>query len=606
MRRSFQFMLVIMTFAIAVPLIGGATGHAAAAQEAPESAAPGQPPAPQVPPVYVNGQAQGSEVVAVSPASGMSALLSVSWDGRRAAIAHWADDTNGDGAVDSRDYPVVSFFDSMTRKTTRLFAASDRVLGVQWADPDRVLVLKARPKASAKDARGDLYLRVIPTGRETLISGNVVWFDISPNGQQAMMWTVASDTNGDGNFNRSDAVIVFLLDLRQTQPAPVRVLSGFALLGATFAEDGFYYVARREDTNRDGRLNDQDLWRAYFYKTASWESKLMSADLRGSILRVDPSPKTGFLAMVEHETNASTGAAQDSLHIRRPDGGLVCVESLGEGREILSVQWSPTGERFAVMYRQAGLLGINPVGVTIYASDAKLLRNYPAVPLSGVSYPSFLWSPGGRGYIIERRTDESDDPRPTGKSQLLAAADLEPAVPICSFDEPSTVLAWTGAGILFKRYPESAASTPISLFARFRFSGSLAVFEPLTIEASGFKLTVRPSCITTRAVYLRVIAVNEGDKENQFNPAGFTLTTAQGVTLSPLEESDLMADLTARATVDTLMQPYPVPAHSTYAGFLGFQLPSDPVAQLKLSLLDAKGSVVGEYLLECRSSLEIF
>lgn len=610
MRRSVvPFILVVSACLAAAPLAGAAASDPTPAPP-PASSAPAQPQitppaAPAGPPVYVKGQAEGSEVIPITDASDPGALLSVSWDGRRAALAQWAGDTNGDGAKDNRDYPTVSFFDAMTRRSSRLFSPSDRVLDVKWADPDRVLFLKGRTKASPKDARGDLLMRVIPTGREIPVCADVVWFDIAQGGQQALVWSVTSDTNGDGNLNRSDAPVVYLVDLRQAQPVPVRVLSGFTMLGSSFADNGFYYIARREDTNRDGRLDSQDNWRAYFYETASWESKPIGGNLRGSILRLDPSPRSGVLAMVERSTNLTTGVIEDSLYIRRADGGLVCIGSLGDQREILSLQWSPNGERCAVSYRQAGQLGINPVGVMIYASDAKLLRHYQAVPLS-VSYPSFTWVPGGRGYIIERRTEEADEPRPTGKSQFLAAADLEPASVVYSFEEPSVALAWTGAGLLFNRYPEGAKSSPVALFSRYRFSGSLAVFEPLTKTAGGFALTVKPSAVTPRGIYLRVVASNGGDKENRFDPAKFVLTTLQGVEVAPLGDGDLAADLSARAVVDTLMQSYPVPARSTYAGYLAFQLPSDAVAQLKLCLLDADRAVTGEYLLECRSSLEIY
>ncbi|HBL51463.1 MAG TPA: hypothetical protein DDZ65_14625, partial [Firmicutes bacterium] len=51
---------------------------------------------------------------------------------------------------------------------------------------------------------------------------------------------------------------------------------------------GFYYLARRMDTNLDQKIDEQDYLRAYFYDLANWQSKQVGVNIKGSIIHVNP------------------------------------------------------------------------------------------------------------------------------------------------------------------------------------------------------------------------------------------------------------------------------------------------------------------------------
>lgn len=574
----------------------------------PDSQTPAAPQQPAVPPVNITGQNDGNEVVPLGDGKGLNTVISMLSGGTRAVLARWAADTNGDGLVDRHDFPVLSVFDVPSRRIVPLFTAADRTLSVAWVDADRLLVLRSKPKQAPTDERGDLLLRVLSTGKETLIAADVVWFAVCPVSLQTLLWQVSSDTNGDSVLDRQDIPAVSLADLRPAQPVPVRLISGVPMLASEFNGDGksFTYLARREDTNRDGRLTDDDAWRAYCYDLTAWESRPLAPAIKGSIVVARPAPQGGTTALVERDVSPDGSGREDALYFRKPEGALTSVGVLGQGREIVRVQWSPDGERCAVTYRQPAELGLPLTGVLIYSQEGQLVRAYEPPSLSGVSYPSLLWATNGHAYLIERREGEAEDARPNGTSLFLAALGDEEAVTVFEPGETAVPAVWTNSGVIYTQYPGESTNAPLGLFARYRFSGSLSLYEPLTFTTGGLKMTIRPAAITARGLYLRVVMGNESGQEAAFDPARLTLLPAGGEAVPRLNEDDLAGDLPARVIVDTLMQAYTLSSGATYGGFMAFALPPAGNGTSSLVVTDSKGTRLAEVKVECQVSLEYY
>jgi len=585
---------------------GTGDGDTAASETQPQpNPAPAAPAAPALPPVFVTGQSGGNEVVPIAEQKGLNEILSVSWDGRRAAFAHWNTDTNADGTIDQRDYPAVTYYDVLSRQTTKLFAPADRTRALLWSDPDRILIFRGQAKPAAGDARGEVLLRVLPTGKETLIAANVVRLEISPDGKQALLWIVSEDTNRDGLFNDHDLPTLQHVNLLASQLKPVRLLSGFHIASCSFTADGsgFYYLARRMDTNLDQKIDEQDYLRAYFYDLANWQSKQVGVNIKGSIIHISPAPKGGHIAITERETTPDGLFTEDAVYFESQNGAIASTGILSQGREVESLKWSPTGERCAIIYRQENLLGDSPYGVMIYSAAGKLIRHYEATPLGSISYPSLLWNPNGTGYVVEKRFEDTDLSQ---KSEFLAATGDEAAVPTFQPGSVCIPKAWTGAGILFTRKTTKAEEALLGIYARYQFSGTLTTFEPLTQKAGDLTFTFKPAAITSRGIYFRVLIANDSEKEIPFDPAKLSLAALSGEVVSALTESVLLTDMGARSIVDTLMQSYLIPSGGRYGGFIAFQLPSEIAGKLKLSILDDEGAALAAFEVECKVNLDVF
>lgn len=556
-------------------------------------------------PVFVTGKSSGNEVVPIAEQKGLHEILSVSWDGRRAALAYWTMDTNADGAIDQSDYPTVTYYDVLSRQTTQLFTPADRIRNLLWSDPDRILIFRGLAKPAAGDARGEVLLRVLPTGKETLIAANVVRLEISPDGKQALLWVVSDDTNHDGLFDENDLLTLQHVNLLASQLKPVRLLSGFHIASCSFAADGsgFYYLARRMDTNLDQKIDEQDYLRAYFYDLANWQSKQVGSNIKGSIIHVNPAPKGGYIAITERETTSDGLFTEDAVYFEGQNGSITSTGILSAGREVESLKWSPTGERCAIIYKQENLLGESPYGIMIYSATGKLIRHYEAMQPGGASYPNLLWNPNGSGYIIEKRFEETDLSQ---KSEFLTATGDEAATPAYQPESVCIPKFWTGAGILFIRKTVKAEEALLGIYARYQFSGTLTAFEPLTQKVGNLTFTFKPAAITSRGIYFRVLIVNESEKEVLFDPARLTLTAQSGEVVGALAENILLTDMDARSIVDTLMQSYLIPSGGRYGGFIAFQLPSEEAGKLKLSILDDNGAALATYEIECKVNLDVF
>ncbi|HCX71988.1 MAG TPA: hypothetical protein DHD79_12230 [Firmicutes bacterium] len=602
-----------------------------ASQPAPTSAPAGttttetqlQPkPAPALPPVFVTGHSGGNEVVPIAEQKGLNEALSVSWDGRRAAFAHWQTDTNADGTIDQRDYPAVTYYDVLSRQTTKLFAPADRIRALLWSDPDRILIFRGQAKPAAGDTRGEVFLRVLPTGKETLIANNVIRLEISPDGKQALLWIIGDDTNHDSLFDENDLPTLQHVNLLASQLKPVRLLSGFHIASCSFTADGsgFYYLARRMDTNLDQKIDEQDYLRAYFYDLANWQSKQVGVNIKGSIIHVNPASKGGHIAITEREITPDGLFTEDAVYFESSNGAIASTGILSQGREVQGLKWSPTGERCAVIYRQENLLGESPYGIMIYSAAGKLIRHYEAMQPGGASYPNLLWNPNGSGYVVEKRFEMPDLSQ---QSEFLAAAGDEAATPTFQPESVCIPKAWTGAGILYVRKTAKAEEAFLGIYARYQFSGTLTAFEPLTQKAGDLTFTFKPAAITARGIYFRVLIANDSEKEIPFDPARLTLTALNGEIVGALAENVLMTDLDARAAVDTLMQSYLIPSGGRYGGFIAFQLPSkrsestaaptatpgkenENAGKLKLSILDNQGVELATFEIECQVNLDVF